>query len=71
MATPVDVGTSLQGVMILELIGPIGPLGSYEELLTLIPSRWCVTESLVLTDIDDPQRAIGPAATNSIWQQSR
>ncbi|PQO38863.1 helicase [Blastopirellula marina] len=54
--TSLEVRRTLVDSLLLDLIGPTGPLGDHKELLPQSPSRWYLTGFLVPTDADEEQR---------------
>ena len=54
--TPLEVREELVDALRLDLVGPIGPLGNHNEVLTQTPSRWYLTGFLVPADADAEQR---------------
>lgn len=63
MTTPVEVRATLQDALLLDLVGPTGPLGNHKELLTQTPSRWYLTGFLLPTDADEDERC-DPTTSN-------
>lgn len=56
MSGALEVRTDLVSSLILDLIGPTGPLGDHKEILPQTPSRWYLTGFLVPTDAGEEQR---------------
>ena len=57
MTTPLEVRSELIDALRLDLVGPMGSLGTPNETLPQTPSRWYLTGFLVPTDADESQRS--------------
>ena len=56
-ATALDVREELINALRLDLVGPMGSLGTSNETLPQAPSRWYLTGFLVPTEADESQRS--------------
>lgn len=65
----IDVRATLVDALQLDLIGPTGPLGNHNEVLSQSPLRWFLTGLLVPTDADKNQR-IAPTASDELDQEA-
>ncbi len=64
---PIEVRSQLIDALRLDLVGPIGSLGTPNETLPQAPSRWYLTGFLVPTEADESQRA-DPTADDDVDQ---
>ena len=57
MTTPLQIRSELVDALRLDLVGPMGALGTPNEVLPQSPSRWYLTGFLVPTEADEAQRS--------------
>ena len=67
MTSTVEVRSSLIDALRLDLIGPMGSLGTPNETLPQAPSRWYLTGFLLPTEADESQR-VDPTSDEDVDQ---